>query len=178
MSLNHMRKAYKMSGLKTRNRHRLSKKEVKALEQEMMSSAGFVPFQPDSQIDIAETEKWTVILDGSEIVGIYINDKPFPTLRGLLKTTPSGRQVTVDMGAIKFIANGADVMSPGIVDADPSIREGEVVWVRDVNNKKPLAVGIALKSGADMVHVKQGKAVKTIHYVGDEIWNIGQNKPQ
>jgi PUA-domain protein len=166
-----------LSGLKTRNRHRLSKKEVKALEQEMMSSAGFVPFLPDSQIDVAETDKWTVLLDGSEVVGIYINDKPFPTLKGLLKTTPAGRHVTVDMGAIKFIANGADVMSPGIVDADPAISEGEVVWVRDVKNKKPLAVGIALKSGADMVNVKQGKAVKTIHYVGDEIWNIGENKP-
>jgi PUA-domain protein len=166
-----------MTGLKTRNRHRLSKKEVKALEQEMMASAGFIPFQTDSEIDIAEMDKWTVILDGSEVVGIYINDKPFPTLKGLLKTTPSGRQVTVDMGAIKYIANGADVMSPGIVDADPAICEGEVVWVRDVKNKKPLAVGIALKSGADMVNIKQGKAVKTLHYVGDEIWNIGQSKP-
>jgi len=166
-----------MSGLKTRNRHRLSKKEVKALEQEMTSSAGFVPFPPDAQIDIAETDKWTVILDGGEVVGIYINDRPFPTLRGLLKAPPSERQVTVDMGAVKFIANGADVMSPGIVEADQAIREGDVVWVRDVKNKKPIAVGIAIVSGADMVNVKQGKAVKTLHYVGDEIWNIGQNKP-
>lgn len=167
-----------MTALKTRNRHRLSKKEARALEQEMIASAGFVPFQADSQIDIAETDKWTVVLDGAEVVGIYINDRPFPTLRGLLKTTPTGRHVTVDMGAVRFIANGADVMSPGIVEADQAIREGDIVWVRDVNNKKPIAVGIALKSGADMVNVKQGKAVKTIHYVGDEIWNLGQDKAQ
>jgi predicted RNA-binding protein (TIGR00451 family) len=79
------------------------------------------------------------------------------------------------MGAIKFIVNGADVMSPGIVDADASIREGDIVWVRDVKNKKPIAVGIALKPGAEMPKT-QGKAVKTLHYVGDEIWNIGQDK--
>jgi len=164
-----------MNGLKTRNRHRLSRKEAKALEQEMISSAGFVPFPPDSQIDVAETDKWTVIMEGSDVVGIYIDDRPFPTLKGLLKTTPAGSHVTVDMGAVKFIANGADVMSPGIVEADEAIREGDIVWVRDVNNKKPIAVGIALKSGADMVRVKQGKAVKTLHYVGDEIWSIGQS---
>jgi PUA-domain protein len=165
-----------MSALKTKNRHRLSKKEVKALEEELVSSAGFVPFQPDSQIDVAEMDRWTVILDGGEVVGIYIDDKPFPTLRGLLRRTPPGKHVTVDMGAVKFIANGADVMSPGITDADQAIREGDVVWVRDVKNSKPIAVGIALKSGADMVNVKQGKAVKTLHYVGDEIWNIGQSQ--
>jgi len=163
------------SGLKARNRHRLSKKEVRGLEQELISSAGFVPFQSESQIDIAETDKWTVILEGKEVVGIYIDDRPFPTLRGLLRKTPSNRQVTVDMGAVSFIANGADVMSPGIVEADQAIREGDIVWVRDVKNKKPIAVGIAMRSGADMVNVKQGKAVKTVHYVGDEIWKMGQS---
>lgn len=162
-----------MSGLKTRNRHRLGRKEAKALEQEMISSAGLVPFPPDSEIDVAETDKWTVIMHGADVVGIYIDDRPYPTLKGLLKTSPSERHVTVDMGAIKFIANGADVMSPGIVEADPAIREGDIVWVRDVKNKKPLAVGIALKAGADMAGT-QGKAVKTVHYVGDEIWSIGQ----
>lgn len=166
------------SGLKTRNRHRLSKKEARGLEQEMTSSCGFVPFRPDSEIDIAETDKWTVILDGGEVVGIYINDKPFPTLRGLLKATPSNRFVTVDMGAVKYIANGADVMSPGIVEADQAIREGDVVWVRDIKNKKPIAIGTALRSGADMMNVKQGKAVKTLHYVGDEIWNLGQSRAE
>lgn len=164
-----------MSGLKTRNRHRLSKKEAKALEQEMVSAAGLIPFDPDSQIDVAETDKWTVIMEGADVVGIYIDDKPFPTLRGLLKNAPAGKYVTIDMGAVKFIANGADVMSPGIVDADAAIREGDVVWVRDMNNKKPIAVGIALKAGGAMART-QGKAVKTIHYVGDEIWSIGQSK--
>jgi PUA domain protein len=165
-----------MTGLKARNRHRLSRKEIKALEQEMISSTGFAPFTADSQIDIAETEKWTVILDGGDVVGIYINDKPFPTLKGLLRTQPERSFVTVDMGAVKFITNGADVMSPGIVDADQAICEGDIVWVRDVNNKKPIAVGTALRSGKEMIEVKQGKAVKTIHFVGDEIWNIGQEK--
>jgi len=30
--------------------------------------------------------------------------------------------VVVDPGAVKFIINGADVMGPGIIEADPDIR--------------------------------------------------------
>lgn len=163
-----------MGEIKFRNRHRLSNKEIKALEQELIASTGFAPFSDSSRVDIAESDKWTVILDSDEIVGIYIDDKPFPTIRGLLRITPSCRHVTVDMGAVKFVVNGADVMAPGIVDADESIKEGDIVWVRDEKHKKPIAVGIAIRSGADMVRTKQGKAVKNIHFVGDEIWNIGQ----
>ncbi|PNV77089.1 MAG: RNA-binding protein [Thermoproteota archaeon] len=33
-------------------------------------------------------------------------------------------RVVVDLGAVKFILNGADVMGPGIRDADKRIKEG------------------------------------------------------
>jgi len=63
-------------------------------------------------------------------------------------------------------------MAPGIVDADPEIKTGDAVWVRDQNNKRPLLVGVALMDGPAMVAGKGGKAVKTVHYVGDKIWNL------
>ena len=31
-------------------------------------------------------------------------------------------------------------MGPGIVDADPDVQPGDLVWVKDVNNGVPLAV--------------------------------------
>jgi len=164
-----------MVEIRFRNRHRLSRKEIKALEDELVASTGFSPFADDARVDIAETEKWTVILDSDEIVGIYINDRPFPTIRGLLRSPPSARYITVDMGAVKFVVNGADIMAPGIVEADSSIKVGDIVWVRDEKHKKPISVGIALVSGQEMIGKRQGKAVKNVHYVGDEIWNIGQS---
>ncbi|HUW43063.1 MAG TPA: RNA-binding protein [Thermoplasmata archaeon] len=163
-----------MSEVRFKNRHRLSKKEIKSLELELIASTGFAPFSEGSQIDVAERDKWTVILDSDEIVGIYINDRPFPTIRGLLRISPACRYITVDMGAVKFVVNGADVMAPGIVEADEGIKEGDIVWVRDEKYKKPISVGIALMGGSEMSKKKQGKAVKNIHFVGDEIWNIGQ----
>ena len=76
------------------------------------------------------------------------------------------------MGAVKFVTNGADIMAPGIVDADDTIAVDDSVWICDETHKKPLAVGIALKSGIEMVQQEKGKAVKMIHHVGDELWNL------
>jgi predicted RNA-binding protein (TIGR00451 family) len=76
------------------------------------------------------------------------------------------------MGAIKFVTNGADVMGPGIVDADKGISENDPVWICDEKHHKPLAVGIATINGEQMINKIKGKAVKVIHYVGDNLWNF------
>jgi len=81
------------------------------------------------------------------------------------------------MGAVRFIYNGADVMAPGIVDADPGIRAGDIVWVRDEKNGRPLAIGRAIMDGPTMAREEKGKATQTIHHVGDEIWRLGEEEP-
>ena len=82
------------------------------------------------------------------------------------------KTVVVDMGAVRFVTNGADIMSPGIVEADDTIVPGDLVVIVDVNNKKPLAIGESLITGPEMVESSKGKAIKSLHYVGDEIWNL------
>ncbi len=74
------------------------------------------------------------------------------------------------MGAVKFVVNGADIMRPGIVEI-ADVNEGEYVVIVDENNRKALAVGIALYSGEEMKQKDGGKVIKNIHYVGDELWN-------
>lgn len=98
-------------------------------------------------------------------------DKAVPTLRYLLEHEIL-KKITVDMGAVKFVVNGADVMRPGIVEIEDGIAKDEFVAVIDKNNKKPLAVGIALFSGEEMKAMTSGKVIKNIHYVGDELWKM------
>jgi PUA domain protein len=76
------------------------------------------------------------------------------------------------MGAVQFIRNGADVMSPGIVDADESITPGDFVVIIEERHNKPLGVGIALITGVEMIHDTKGKAVRIVHHVGDKIWLV------
>ena len=99
-------------------------------------------------------------------------------VRGILKYGASRRFVTVDMGAVRFVTNGADVMGPGITDADPAIKTGDLVWVREERHQKPLAVGQALAEGAALKGKPKGKQVKSLHFVGDRLWVWGQEETQ
>ena len=98
--------------------------------------------------------------------------KWFPTLRGILAWKPDGRWAAVDHGAIPFLMNGADCMGAGVQLADPAVSAGGLVWVRDEEHGKPLALGIAMVDGEEMVAMTKGKAINTLHWVGDDLWNL------
>ena len=103
---------------------------------------------------------------------IIIDDKPFPTLKAALANQIEAKTVTVDMGAIRFVSNGADIMSPGIVATSKGVEAGDIVLIIDETHGKPLAIGVSLITGEEMVANDSGKAVETKHYVGDDIWNF------
>jgi PUA domain protein len=63
-------------------------------------------------------------------------------------------------------------MSPGIVDADTSIEPGETIIIIEEGHNKPLAIGISLITGQEMIDNNKGKAIENLHYVGDEIWDL------
>ena len=85
---------------------------------------------------------------------------------------PERSWAAVDKGAIPFLMNGADCMGAGIHVADPSIGPGGFVWIRDQESGAPLASGIALVDGEEMMDMMKGKAISTVHWIGDELWNI------
>jgi PUA domain protein len=154
-------------------RYRLRKKELKNLI-EFMNEYFEINIE-NYRIDLIEYDKFK-LLKGEEIFAFYVGNKPYLTVRGVLKYRPEKKHVTIDMGAVKFITNGADVMAPGIVKVDPDIKEGDVVWIRDEINRKPLAIGRALVDAEKMVEEekerRKGKVIKNLHYVGDKIWNL------
>lgn len=144
-------------------RKHLSKHEIKELEPKLAEYS--IPYSKKDEIVIEDRI-------------IFINKKPTlfyheKTLVPTLKSIFSGaklKTITVDMGAIRFVVSGADIMRPGIMAFDEGIKEKELVVVVDVNNKKPLAIGVALMDSEMLQNTKIGKSVKNIHYIGDEIW--------
>ena len=81
--------------------------------------------------------------------------------------------VQVDMGAVPYVCNGANTMSAGINDVSPEVVKGQYVWIREENHHKPLAIGIALMNAEEILASAKGKAIKSLHYIGDKIWNYG-----
>lgn len=163
-----------MAYIMIRKRKRMRDKDVKALAQQIEEVCGTSVFSVEDGVDMAESTDYDLVFVKGDILALVKDGKPFLTVRGILKYKPQNRYVTVDMGAVPFVTNGADVMGPGITEADPQIAEGDLVWIRDARNGAPLAVGIAMRSGADLAAKQPGKAVKTIHFVGDRLWKTGE----
>ncbi|KUK74677.1 RNA-binding protein [Methanobacterium sp. 42_16] len=156
--------------MKIKKRYHLKKKKLKEFEAKLGPYSSLIPSK--TKVEILESDLPDLILvDGDPLIMI-LDGEPFPTLKGALKHPLESQVVVVDMGAVKFMASGADVMSPGIVEADPQIHEGDTVIVVDENHHKPLAMGTAIINGQEMVESNKGKAVRTLHYIGDKIWNL------
>ncbi|TRO53956.1 DUF1947 domain-containing protein [Candidatus Bathyarchaeota archaeon] len=123
-----------------------------------------------NKVEEAEFEdKKVYILDGSPD---FVKDD-----NGLYPHLSSGKvdllpSVVVDMGAIPYVCNGADVMAPGIKEMVEAFEEGDIVVVRDITHRKALAVGKALKSSAEIEASKKGRAIQNLHYVGDKLWKL------
>ena len=158
--------------VKIKNRHRLKNKEIKDILAQIKTKFQGDFFDIHSAVEIGDLEEFRIILVDDEIDFIIVENKIIFTLRGLNKYKPQDHFVVIDMGAVGFVTKGADVMTPGIVDADINIEKDDFVWICDETHHKPLAVGIALMTGEEMKSKNTGKAIKNIHYVGDKLWNL------
>lgn len=147
----------------------LSKSDIKVINAELLQSYGVEPLNKKELATKITSDLGTFIRVKTEMKFFYHNKKIIPLLKSLQQNNFL-KCITVDMGAVKFVISGADIMKPGIVDIDDDIKEGDVIAVIDQNNKKPLALGVALFSTEDMRSQEKGKSIQNIHYVGDKIW--------
>jgi len=147
----------------------LSKSEIKELNEKV------------ARFNIAFDKKDVVVyLKENDVEGYLVNNQlclimkegiVFPSLKYILSnvsvTVPSAY---IDIPAVKFIANGADVMRPGIKAMD-DFPDDSVVVVRDELHKKPIAVTHSAKNSQDLKIMEKGKVLRNLSYVGDRFWN-------
>lgn len=154
------------------HRHALSKSEAK----EVSSRIGR-EFKLERELDYKA--KWEVLQLSRDLavyvvdelpVAIEVEGRLIPSLRAVSERIIVLPKVVVDMGAVKHIANGADVMAPGVTRIEGDFDRGDIVAVVDERYGKPLCVGSALASREDVEKAERGKVVENIHHVGDKIW--------
>ena len=144
----------------------LSKSEIKELNERIEREFGAGNLF--SKQDVVHQDDRLIIKDKKPVFFQY-EDRLVPSLH-LLLVKNILKTVSIDMGAVKFVAGGADVMRPGIVRLDDGIQQNQCVAVVDERHGKPLAVGISLFSGKDILEMKVGKVIRNIHHVGDDVW--------
>ena len=112
------------------------------------------------------------IITGKGIKILRINEEylPFLSETETLNEFPS---ITVDMGAIKFMCKGANVMRPGIKKFTEFEKDSLVCVVEESQNKF-LAVGKAMVSSSELDDMEKGEILKNLHYISDKFWEIGK----
>ncbi len=126
-------------------------------------------------LKIAESDDGTLAIIFDSNVGLYLGRKNenkeflFPLLKDevILPKLPT---VTVDIGAIKFVCNGANIMRPGITQIEGDFTKSSLVLVREQKYGKAIAVGRALLSKVELESAAKGSVVENLHYVGDRFW--------
>ncbi|GGN06510.1 RNA-binding protein [Halarchaeum nitratireducens] len=153
------------------SRHHLRSDDVSELNDALEDLLG-VTLDADSYelVEFKDADRDVVLVDGDPLAA-YFDDDPFLTVKGANEHPPERGVVTVDAGAISFVSDGADVMRPGITEADDSIDAGDLVVIVEETHGKALAIGRALVDGAEMAG-DSGKVVDSLHHVGDELFEF------
>lgn len=125
---------------------------------------------PKAKIETVEADFGNIILVNCKPLLFKVEDNVLPTLffKEVVMQAPI---VVVDMGAIPYVCNGADVMAPGIVRIEGEFIKGDIVLVVDEKHRKPLALGEILYDSENTKNIKSGVVVKNVHFVSDKIWN-------
>lgn len=144
-------------------RRQYSKSDIKDLIQNVL----FLKDMLDKKSNVIEDDDLLYI--NKKLVAIRFDGMLVPSLKLLIEQPNLLPQVIVDKGAIKFVVKGADIMRPGITQAQ-SFRKDDFVVIVDENFKKPLAVGKAMFSSVELLAKDSGKVVLNLHQIGDEYW--------
>ncbi len=108
--------------------------------------------------------------DGLKILKVDDDYLPFLTEIEMLKRFPA---VTVDMGAVKFMCKGANLMRPGIKEFT-EFKKDNLVCIVEESQHKFLAVGKAMVDSSELESMEKGEIIENIHYISDRFWETGK----
>jgi len=132
-----------------------------------ISSQWKVELPKIKNLKIYEFEEGQIIV-GEGLTAIKIGENYLPFLSDAV-TLAKFPSVMVDIGAVKFMCNGANVMRPGIRSFG-EFEKGQIVCIIEESQKKSLAVGRALVSSKEVAEMSKGIVVENLHYISDKYW--------
>lgn len=155
-------------------RYSLKSKQAKQILNEVSERLKFnveALFGSKAIVEVAESAVGNVYLVNDKPLFFAADKRVLPTLlfEEFVSRAP---KIVVDIGAIPYVCNGADVMAPGIVRVEGEFDKGDLVLVVDEKHGKPLAIGESLSDSESVRNTKQGAVVKNVHFVSDKIWNF------
>ena len=163
--------------MKIKQRHFIRKSELKPLKDEILKhyDQKFVDqiFPTKSNVEVIETEAGDTLFAINNVLKLWKSkDGYIPVLTLLLNKQVDLKTIVVDFGAVRYVANGADIMRPGITKIDPLIKKGDIVRIIEETKSRALAVGKALFDAPEMEAKSSGKVIKNLHTIQDSVWEF------
>ncbi|MBK5113304.1 MAG: DUF1947 domain-containing protein [Candidatus Heimdallarchaeota archaeon] len=154
-------------------RHIMRKGDFKLLKEQLSKIIeGSVDSLFEKGAELIITDSGELYAENKKILAFKIEDKVIPSLRALNEGLVKLPTITVDMGAVPYVTNGADVMAPGITHVTDGLVAGDIATIIDENFGKSLAVGELLFDSNSIKQTEKGKVIKNLHYVNDSIWSL------
>ncbi len=149
----------------------ISKSETNALIKTVTEQWG-IEFPKIKNLKVHQISEEAQIITGNGIKILKIDEDylPFLSETDMLEKFPN---VMVDMGAVKFMCKGANVMRPGIKKFT-EFEKDKLVCIVEESRHKFLAVGKSRVSSSELESMDKGEVVKNMHYISDKFWETGK----
>ena len=149
----------------------ISKSETSALLKKVSDDWGIeFPKMKNVKVHQILNDAQIITGDGLKILKINQDYIPFLSETEILKKFPS---VEVDMGAVKFMCKGANLMRPGIKKFT-EFEKDKLVCIVEETHHKFLAIGKAMVSSLEVENMEKGEVIQNIHYISDKFWETGK----
>ncbi len=154
-------------------RHALRKGDFKLLKEQLSKIIeGSIDLLFKKGAELVITDSYELYAEDKKVLAFKVGERIIPSLRALNEGLVKLPTITVDMGAVPYVTNGADIMAPGITHVTDGLVAGNIVTIIDENYGKSLAVGELLFDSDNIKQTEKGKVIKNLHYVNDSIWSL------
>ena len=123
-------------------------------------------------LKVYEIDNEIQLITGNEIKILKIKDEYLPFLSEI-STLQKFPYVQVDMGAVRFMCKGANLMRPGIKKFSEFARD-DIVCIVEESQNKFLAVGKSEVGSSELEDMEKGEVLKNLHYISDKAWEISK----
>lgn len=123
-------------------------------------------------LKVYEIDNEIQLITGKDIKILKIKDEYLPFLSEI-STLEKFPFIQVDMGAVKFMCKGANLMRPGIKKFSEFSKD-DIVCVVEESQNKFLAVGKSEVNSSELENIDKGEILKNLHYISDKVWEISK----
>ena len=123
-------------------------------------------------LKVYEIDNETQLITGKDIKILKIKDEYLPFLSEI-STLGKFPFVQVDMGAVKFMCKGANLMRPGIKKFSEFLKD-DIVCIIEESQNKFLAIGKSEVNSSELSSMDKGEVLKNLHYISDKAWEISK----